>query len=97
MAAVDRINVTSVPYNAVPNDGFDDTAAINAAISAGKSIYFPAGTYDFTGSMLLPANTTYRLYGEGTGVSTIRFTGPNAGINAPNTGLATLTWTTLPF
>ncbi|HEV2842506.1 MAG TPA: glycosyl hydrolase family 28-related protein [Chthoniobacterales bacterium] len=90
MAAVDRINVTSVPYNAVPDDGIDDTAAINAAISAGKSIYFPAGTYDFTGQMVLPANSSYRLYGEGPGVSTIRFTGPSAGINAPNMGLNTL-------
>jgi hypothetical protein len=87
MAAVDRINVTSAPYNAVPDDGLDDTAAINAAISAGRSIYFPAGTYDYTGSMVLPANTPYRLYGEGPGVSTIRFTGPSAGISAPNMGL----------
>lgn len=90
MAAVDRINVTSAPYNATPDDGLDDTAAINAAISAGRSIYFPAGTYDFTGAMVLPANTAYRLYGEGPGVSTIRFTGPNAGISAPNMGLKTL-------
>jgi len=90
-AVVDRTNVTSAPYNAVPNDGIDDTAAINAAVAAGRSIYFPPGTYNYTGVMTLPANTSYRLYGEGPGVSTIIFAGnPSAGISAPNAGVNTL-------
>jgi hypothetical protein len=94
VVAYDRINVTSTPYNAIPNDGIDDTTAIMNAINAGtassKSIYFPPGTYNFTGLMTLPANKSYRIYGDGQGVSTILFTGPNAGINAPSMGLATL-------
>jgi pectate lyase-like protein len=85
----DRTNVCS--YGAVPNDGLDDTTAINNAISAGRSIYFPAGTYNYAGSMTLPANTSYRLYGDGPDVSTIIFTGTNAGINGWSMGPNTLT------
>jgi hypothetical protein len=88
MAVVDRINVTSSPYNAIPNDGIDDTAAINAAVAAGRSIYFPPGTYNYTGSITLPANLSYRIYGDGPGVSTIIFAGnPYAGIYGPNIGI----------
>lgn len=89
--AVDRINITEPPYGAVPNDGISDTAAINAAIAAGSSIYFPPGKYNYTGKMTLPANKSFRLYGDGPGVSTIAFTGnPSAGINASNVGPNTL-------
>lgn len=97
--AYDRINVTA--YNAVPNDANSDTAAIMAAVNhpyqegayaPTKSIYFPAGTYIFDGSspLTLPSNTSFRLYGEGPGVSTIIFMGSNPGISAPNVGLKTL-------
>src|SRR5437016_5858671 len=71
----DRINVTEPPYGAIPDDGQDDTAAINAAIWSGQSIYFPPGTYNYSGSIYVPANTSYRFYGDGPGVSTIVFTG----------------------
>ncbi|MBA3351910.1 MAG: hypothetical protein H0U23_05710 [Blastocatellia bacterium] len=87
--AVDRINITEPPYNAIPNDGIPDTAAINAAVAAGTSIYFPPGTYNFTGRITLP-NKAYRLYGDGPGVSTILFTGPTAGIYSSNLGANTL-------
>ncbi len=46
------INITLPPYNAVPDDGIDDTAAIQRAIrdvvdvtDTSRFIYFPAGTY----------------------------------------------------
>jgi hypothetical protein len=88
--AVDRINVTN--YGATPNDGTNDTTAINAAVSAGRSIYFPPGTYNYTGLMYLPANQSYRLYGDGPGVSTIIFTGnSSAGIYGNAMGAKTLT------
>ena len=80
--AVDRINVSD--YGATPNDGTNDTAAINAAVAAGRSIYFPPGTYNYSGRITLPANQHYRLYGDGPGVSTIIFVGPNAGIYGPS-------------
>lgn len=73
-----------------PNDGSDDTAGINKAIASGTSIYFPQGTYNYRGRITLPANKGYRLYGDGPGVSTIAFTGPNAGIYAPSVGDNTL-------
>ena len=75
--AVDRINVTN--YGATPNDGTNDTTAINAAVSAGRSIYFPPGTYNYTGLLYVPANQSYRFYGDGPGVSTIIFTGNSSG------------------
>lgn len=82
---------TSVRLFGASGTGFtDDTAAINAAIAAGTAVYFPPGIYKYTGSMTLPANTSYRLYGDGPGVSTIQFTGPISGINASNMGQATL-------
>jgi hypothetical protein len=85
------MNVTNVTdYGAIPNDGLDDTAAINAAVAAGTSIYFPPGSYKYTGRITLPANKSYRLYGDGPGVSIIAFTGPNAGIYAPTIGAHTL-------
>jgi hypothetical protein len=87
-AAEDRINVTD--YGAIPNDGLDDTAAINSAINAGQSIYFPPGTYNYTGAMNALANTSYRFYGDGPGVSVIAFTGPGAGIHAASAGSSTL-------
>jgi hypothetical protein len=87
--AVDRINVTD--YGATPNDGTSDTTAINNAVGAGKSIYFPPGTYNYTGRITLPPNQSYRLYGDGPGVSTIIFTGPTAGIYAPTMGTKMLT------
>jgi hypothetical protein len=86
-AAVDRINITD--YGATPNDGRDDTAAINSAVAAGTSIYFPPGSYNYTGQITVPAHKSYRFYGEGPGVSTILFTGPSAGIYAPTVGART--------
>jgi hypothetical protein len=94
VATVDRINVTA--EGAIPNDGGDDSAAINAAFDHGQSLYFPAGTYNYSGSMILMgtlANKSFRLYGDGPGVSTIIFTNAYAGgINAPapTTGSRTL-------
>ncbi|MEF2246987.1 CBM96 family carbohydrate-binding protein [Paenibacillus sp. IITD108] len=48
------INVTDPSYGAIPDDGLDDTAAINAAIAAalpGDEIYFPNGTYDLISTL----------------------------------------------
>jgi hypothetical protein len=88
--AADRINITQPPYNAVPNDGVSDKTAIDAAIGAGRSIYFPPGTYDYPGLMSLPANQSYRLYGDGPGVSKIVFTGSSAGIYGSSMGTKNL-------
>lgn len=43
-----------VAYGAVPNDGQDDTAAIQAAIDAGRTtVYFPVGSYNLQGTVLI--------------------------------------------
>ena len=71
----------------------DDTAAIDRAIAGGTSIYFPPGIYLYMGRMSLPlANTSYRLHGDGPGVSTILFSSvqTTAGIYGPNMGKANL-------
>lgn len=43
------VDVTKPPYGAVPDDGKDDTAEIQRAITGnvdtGRTLYFPAGTY----------------------------------------------------
>jgi hypothetical protein len=102
LAASDRLNVCS--YGAIPNDTAADTTQIMAAINAvmptptpgpgylppPKSIYFPPGTYIFDGPMTLQANTSYRLYGDGPGVSTIIFTGSNPGITGTDINDKTL-------
>lgn len=47
-----QINVDEPPFNAVPDDGNDDSAAIGLAVeaaSAGDTIVFSAGTYDLIG------------------------------------------------
>ncbi len=49
------INVCLPPYNAKPDDGIDDTVAIQKAITenvdTGRVIYFPAGTYDLSNTL----------------------------------------------
>jgi polygalacturonase len=77
-------------YGAYGDSLHDDTAAINLAIASDKVVYFPPGTYKYAGPMTLPANSSYRIYGDGPGVSTILFTGPNAGITTTNTAVTTL-------
>ena len=76
--AADRTNVTD--YGAVPNDGQDDTDAINNAIGAGQSIYFPPGTYNCNHRLNVPGGKSYRFYGDGPGVSIIHFNSSEGGI-----------------
>jgi hypothetical protein len=75
-------NVTN--FGAHANDGIDDTAAIIAAInslpisdgaplgdaSAGGVVYFPAGTFDIRGPIMLRSGITLR--GAGSGATVIR-------------------------
>ncbi|MGO4109936.1 S-layer homology domain-containing protein [Paenibacillus sp. YAF4_2] len=51
-------------YGAAANDGADDTAAFNAAMTAakasGKGVWFPAGTFELRDSLLHVSNVTIR-------------------------------------
>jgi len=59
------VYITDPPFNASPNDGTDDRAAIQAAIdstepggaNAGKAVFVPPGTYDLSGHITLKAAT----------------------------------------
>ena len=67
--------VTSTQYGAVPDDGKDDRAAIQAAIDAAERaghgrVFLPKGTYDIGGTLELQSRT--RLFGIGRLISTIR-------------------------
>jgi Pectate lyase superfamily protein len=49
--------VNIVPFGAVPNDGRDDSAAIQAAIDSGKTtVYLPVGAYHLTKTILIRKN-----------------------------------------
>jgi hypothetical protein len=54
------LDVTRTPYNAVPDDGLDDTAAIQAALFAAPNgrriVYLPNGTYHVSNSLLWPSD-----------------------------------------
>ncbi len=52
-------------FNVAADGVADDTAGIIAAVAAyaGRTIYFPAGTYRITAPIAIPANTT--IYGDG--------------------------------
>ncbi|MDZ8055790.1 MAG: glycosyl hydrolase family 28-related protein [Aulosira sp. ZfuVER01] len=58
------INVTSPEYGAIPNDGQDDTEAIQKALSkspgGGRFIYLPNGVYNVSNSLHWPTGERYR-------------------------------------
>ncbi|MBP0006374.1 MAG: hypothetical protein J7642_22090 [Cyanobacteria bacterium SBC] len=46
--------VNVVDFGAVPNDGLDDTAAIQAALDAGEAtVYFPQGNYNISDTLVV--------------------------------------------
>ncbi|NJL42482.1 MAG: endopolygalacturonase [Pseudanabaena sp. SU_2_4] len=52
-----------VSYGAIPNDGKDDTAAIQSAIDSGKTtVYLPVGNYNLQGTVLI-RNNVRRIIG----------------------------------
>ncbi len=74
--------VTDPPYNAVPNDGVDDRAAIQDAINdayaaGGGAVFLPAGTYDIKsrtatdGALVLKSGVVIR--GEGADRTKMQF------------------------
>jgi hypothetical protein len=79
---VQPVNVKN--YGAVGNGVADDSAAIQAALTAaaGSAVFFPAGTYLVPSATRLQMYTSYSsLIGDPSGISTIRFTHVNGGID----------------
>ena len=74
----DTHDITS--YGATANNGSDDTAAINSAInaaSAGDTVYFPAGTFDISGTVNGKSGVT--LAGAGQASTTLKKMGTTVG------------------
>ena len=62
-----EVNVKDDPYLAKGDGTTDDTAAIQAAITAGAGgvIFIPAGSYKVTDTLVIPEKTTLRGAGRG--------------------------------
>jgi hypothetical protein len=65
--AANLVDITKSPYNAIPNDGIDDTAKIQQAIVdlAGrqygfKTIFFPNGVYDVNNTLIWDNESYHR-------------------------------------
>jgi hypothetical protein len=75
----DVVYITDPPFNASPDDGKDDRAAIQAAIdstepggaNAGKTLFVPPGTYDLSDHITLKAHT--HMFGAPFGQSSAEF------------------------
>ena len=64
-------------FGAVGDGVTDDTAAIQAALSAlfsasGGSLYFPKGTFKITAKLTIPFSTGWRIHGHSRGGTTIK-------------------------
>lgn len=49
-----NLSVTPQMYGAVGDGAADDTQAIQSALSSGKNVFFPVGTYKVTSSLVVP-------------------------------------------
>lgn len=66
-----RESVSVKDFGAVGNGTTDDTIAIQAAIDASDSVFFPEGTYKITSEITLNSNNV--LFGAGQGATTLLF------------------------
>ena len=74
--AIEGLHYSVTTYGATGDGATDDTtsiqAAIDAAISDDRSVYFPAGTYLVTGLTLSASAANLQIEGEGIGIATIK-------------------------
>lgn len=52
------VSVTDPPYNAIPNDGLDDTSAFQNAFNGNAVVHVPAGTYEIQSTLTLTNRLT---------------------------------------
>jgi len=71
-AMIQGAPVNVLDYGADPTGTSDSTAAINAAIATGQSVYFPRGTYLTTGGHSIPYPSNQMFFGEAYDATIIR-------------------------
>ncbi len=75
-----NVPLNIMDYGAIPNDGLDDTTAINdaitAAMAAGTGVRIPGGVFSTTGITITGA-TGFSLIGDGMGVSVLKTLTPS--------------------
>lgn len=71
-------------FGAVADNSTSDVAAFQAtftaAIASGKAVHIPAGTYFLGNTSLTWTNAPCRIYGDGLGVTVLRWNGSSGGI-----------------
>ena len=76
-------DVTDPAYGAVPNDGIDDTAGIQAAIDAamghhqGGIVHIPVGTYQIRDTLYVSADRVLKFRGDGSASTILIWIGPS--------------------
>lgn len=71
------VSVKEAPYSAVGDGVTDDTAAIQACLTAnlsnsGGGVFFPSGTYKISSSLTIGASSGWRIFGQSRGSTVIR-------------------------
>ena len=79
--------VTAESLGASPNDDEDDYAAVSAALSKGKNIYFDAGTYTFSKTLHIK---NQQLIGLGQSQTQLVYTGKDKGALIQAEGACTI-------
>jgi parallel beta-helix repeat protein len=71
-----RESVSVKDFGAVGDGVADDTAAIQAALNSGASVFLPSGTYNISSALTIPTNGQ-EFIGQGKGKSIIKQTATN--------------------
>lgn len=83
--AANVIDITKAPYNAIPNDGQDDTAAIQKALNERQRlIYLPEGVYDVSETLKWgPRQTRQIIQGQSESGTIIRLRDASPAFGTP--------------